>query len=137
MAGGQNPVESTARVRPEPGVFPPLIPYGRSMAVRPPQQDGDEPDSLEFGIAALSPYLSNSDLTFPATTDEIVRALGDPEIPYDANDNTVALSEALAAVGPSEFDSKRELLDALHPVFEEYRASGGGIFSQLRALLPF
>ena len=45
--------------------------------------------------------------------------------------------KALAAVGSSQFDSKRELLDALHPVFEEYRASGGGIFSQLRALLPF
>ncbi|WP_144903837.1 DUF5789 family protein [Halobellus captivus] len=107
------------------------------MAVRPPQQGGDEPDSLEFGIAALTPYLSEADLTFPATSDEIVRALGDPEIPYDANDNAVALSEALNAVGPNRFDTKRELLDALHPVFEEYRASSGGVFSQLRALLPF
>ncbi|MDQ2055192.1 MULTISPECIES: hypothetical protein [Halobellus] len=107
------------------------------MAVRPPQQGDDEPDSLEFGIAALTPYLSESDLTFPATADEVVRALNDPAIPYDANGNTVALSEALASVGTSQFDSKRELLDALHPVLEEYRASGGGIFSQLRALLPF
>ena len=107
------------------------------MAVRPPQQGGDDPDSLEFGIAALTPYLSEADLSFPATTDEIVRALNDPAIPYDASGNSVSLSEALAAVGPSRFDSERELLDALHPVFEEYRASGGGIFSQLRALLPF
>jgi hypothetical protein len=107
------------------------------MAVRPPQQDGDEPDSLEFGIAALSPYLSESDLVFPATAEEVVRELGDVAIPYDANGNTVALSEALSAVRASEFDTKRELLDALHPVLEEYRESGGGIFSQLRALLPF
>ena len=107
------------------------------MAVRPPQQDGDDPDSLEFGIAALSPYLSESDLTFPATAEEVVRELGDVAIPYDANGNTVALSEALSAVRASEFDTKRELLDALHPVLEEYRESGGGIFSQLRALLPF
>lgn len=107
------------------------------MAVRPPQQGDDEPESLEFGIAALDPYLSDADLTFPATSDEIVRALGDPAIPYDASDNTVALSEALAAVGESRFESKREFLDALHPVLEEYRASGGGLFSQLRALLPF
>ena len=107
------------------------------MAVRPPQQDGDEPDSLEFGIAALSPYLSESDLVFPATAEEVVRELGDVAIPYDANGNTVALSEALSAVRTSEFDTQRELLDALHPVLEEYRESGGGIFSQLRALLPF
>ena len=107
------------------------------MAVRPPQQDGDEPDSLEFGIAALSPYLSESDLTFPATADEVVRELDDPAIPYDANGNTVALSEALGAVRTAQFDTQRELLDALHPVLEEYRESGGGILSQLRALLPF
>ena len=107
------------------------------MAVRPPQQDGDEPDSLEFGIAALSPYLSESDLVFPATAEEVVRELGDVAIPYDANGNTVALSEALSAVRASKFDTQRELLDALHPVLEEYRESGGGIFSQLRALLPF
>ncbi|MGQ4554969.1 DUF5789 family protein [Halobellus sp. GM3] len=107
------------------------------MAVRPPQQGGDDPDSLEFGIAALTPYLAESDITFPATTDEIVRALGDPEISCDASGNAVALSTALAAVEASQFDTERELLDALHPVFEEFRTSGGGIFSQLRALLPF
>ena len=107
------------------------------MAVRPPQQGGDDPDSLEFGIAALTPYLSEADLTFPATGEEVVRALGDPEIPYDASGNTVALSKALAAVETTRFDTERELLDALHPVFEEYRASAGGIFAQLRDLLPF
>lgn len=107
------------------------------MAVRPPQQDGDEPDSLEFGIAALSPYLSESDLTFPATADEVVRELNDPAIPCDANGNTVSLSEALGAVRTTQFETQRELLDALHPVLEEYRESGGGILSQLRALLPF
>ncbi|MFB6092291.1 MAG: hypothetical protein ABEK02_04685 [Haloquadratum sp.] len=107
------------------------------MAVRPPQQDGDEPDSLEFGIAALSPHLSEADVSFPATSDEIVRALGDPAIPYDANGNTIALSTALEAVEQRRFDSKRDLLDALHPVFEQYRSSAGGLFAQLRSLLPF
>jgi hypothetical protein len=107
------------------------------MAVRPPQQGGDEPDSLEFGIAALTPHISDSDLTFPATSEEVVRALGDPEIPYDASGNTVPLSQVLSAVGTSRFETERELLDALHPVFEEHRASAGGLFSQLRALLPF
>ncbi|WP_336024907.1 hypothetical protein [Halobellus salinisoli] len=107
------------------------------MAVRPPQQGGDEPDSLEFGIAALTPYLSEAELSFPATSDEVVRALGDPEIPYDASGNSIPLSAALEATGPSRFDTERELLDALHPVFEEYRAASGGVLSQLRALLPF
>jgi hypothetical protein len=108
------------------------------MAARPPQQDTSNPDSIEFGIAALVGHLDRADVEFPATRDEVVRALGDPEIPYDGSGNTVALSAAMESLPTRQFDSESELLDLLHPVFEEYRASArGGIVGRLRALLPF
>jgi hypothetical protein len=108
------------------------------MAARPPQQDTSSPDAVEFGIAALVGYLDHADLEFPATRDEIVRALGDPDVPYDGSGNTVALSEAMDALPKRTFDSESELLDLLHPVFEEYRvSSGGGILGRIRAILPF
>jgi len=108
------------------------------MAVRPPQQGSDDPDTIEFGIAALDARLSESSVEFPATADELNRALGDSEIPCDASGHTLALREALDAVPIQQFDTKTELLDALHPVFEERRTStGSGILGQLRALLPF
>jgi hypothetical protein len=108
------------------------------MAVRPPQQGGDEPESLEFGIAALDARLSEVDLEFPATADDVVQALDNAEIPYDASGNSVAMDEALSNLRRSKFDSESQLLDLLHPVFEEYRQStSGSILGQLRALLPF
>ena len=45
------------------------------MAARPPQQDSSSPDAVEFGIAALVGHLDHADLEYPATSDEIVRAL--------------------------------------------------------------
>lgn len=108
------------------------------MAVRPPQQGGDEPDSLEFGIAALNARLDESEIQFPATEDEVVRALDNTKVPYDASGNGVAIAEALSSVPSSEFDTETELLNQLHPVFEEYRSSAsGGFLKQLRSLLPF
>lgn len=108
------------------------------MAARPPQQDSSSPDSIEFGIAALVGYLDRADIEYPATRDEVVRALGDPDIPYDGSGNTVALSEAMEALPKRTFDSESELLDLLHPVFEEYRVSAsGGIIGRLRSILPF
>jgi len=108
------------------------------MAARPPQQDTSSPDSIEFGIAALVGHLDQSELEFPATRDEVVRALGDPEIPYDGSGGAVALSEAMESLPKRTFDSESELLDLLHPVFEEYRASsGGGFIGRLRSILPF
>jgi hypothetical protein len=108
------------------------------MAARPPQQDTSSPDSVEFGIAALVGHLDQADLEFPATDDEVVRALGDPEIPYDGSGSAVALSEAMEALPKRTFDSESELLDMLHPVFEEYRVSGSGsLIGRLRAILPF
>jgi len=108
------------------------------MAARPPQQDTSSPDSVEFGIAALAGHLDRAEVEFPATQEEVVRALGDPDVPYDAAGNTVALSEAMEALPKRAFDSKSELLDLLHPVFEEYRVStGGSLLGRLRSILPF
>jgi hypothetical protein len=108
------------------------------MAARPPQQDSSSPDSVEFGIAALVGHLDQAELEFPATRDEVVRALGDPEIPYDGSGSAVALSEAMESLPKQRFDSESELLDLLHPVFEEYRVStSGSIIGRLRSILPF
>jgi hypothetical protein len=108
------------------------------MGVRPPQDDGSEPDAIEFGIAALAPRLDEAEIDYPATAEEIVRAVGDSEVPYDAAGSTVRLSEALDAVPKRRFDSQSEVLDLLHPVFEDYRANRShGVLAQLRQLLPF
>jgi len=108
------------------------------MAARPPQQDSSSPDAVEFGIAALVGHLDHAEIEYPATSDEIVRALGDPDIPYDGSGGSVALSEAMEALPKRTFDSQSELLDLLHPVFEEYRVStSGGLLGRLRSILPF
>lgn len=108
------------------------------MAARPPQQDSSSPDAVEFGIAALVGHLDHADIEYPATSDEIVRALGDPEVPYDGSGSSVALSEAMEALPKRTFDSQSELLDLLHPVFEEYRVStSGSLLGRIRAILPF
>ncbi|WP_049903059.1 DUF5789 family protein [Halococcus agarilyticus] len=105
------------------------------MAARPPQDDAEEPDTLAFGIAALDDRLDRADLTFPADADETVRALGDPDVPYDPSGRSMALSAALERVERERFDSEDELLDALHPVFEERRQSGPtGLLDRLRSL---
>lgn len=105
------------------------------MAVRPPQGNSGETELIEFGIAALGPHLDGVD--FPATAEEILRTAGDPSVPVDASGNAVALSEALSHLPRTTFDSRRELLDALHPVFEQYRTASDGFLSRLRQLLPF
>ena len=108
------------------------------MGVRPPQNNDDEPESVEFGIAAVDARLKESALSFPATSEEVARALGDRPIPYDIHGNGVALSEALTDTGSETFESRQELMNALHPVFEEYRARrSNGVVARLRAMLPF
>jgi hypothetical protein len=108
------------------------------MGVRPPQNDlEDEPDTVEFGIAALDAYLERSDLTFPADAEEVVGGLGDPKIDLDPTGNAVPLSRVVADVDRERFDSRRDLLDALHPEFERRRRqTGGSFFDWLRTLLP-
>lgn len=107
------------------------------MAVRPPQGDGD-PETLEFGIAALNARIDRAEVEFPATRRELIDQLGDPEIPVDGGSRSVALSTALSEVSRERFESETELLDLLHPVFERIREEGSaGVVGRLRALLPF
>ncbi|XVH31368.1 hypothetical protein ACNS7O_13370 [Haloferacaceae archaeon DSL9] len=108
------------------------------MAARPPANNSSDPDTIEFGIAALDARLDDADLDFPATADEVLAAVDQTAIPVDGSGNTVELETALSAVSTAEFDSETELLDLLHPVFENYRAkSSSGVFGRLRGLLPF
>jgi hypothetical protein len=109
------------------------------MAARPPTGgDDDSPDVIEFGIAALDARIEETALSFPATDDEVRRALGDDDIPYDARGRTIRLSEALAETDRERYDSENELLDALHPVFEAQRDDGpAAVLGHLRAMLPF
>lgn len=108
------------------------------MGVRPPQQDDDEPDAIEFGIAALDARLSEVDLEYPATAETIVEVLGDSKIPYNATGNRISVTEAIERSGKTRFESEQELLNALHPVFEDLRESASSsLLMQLRALVPF
>jgi hypothetical protein len=107
------------------------------MGVRPPQQDGSDADHIEFGIAALEPHIDER-IDYPATGQEVIDAVGDVQVPYDASGGTVALSEIVEAAPAATYESKRDLLDQLHPVFEEYRASASNsLVGRLRGLLPF
>ena len=109
------------------------------MGVRPPTNgDNDEPESIEFGIAAVDARLKGSDLSFPASREDVVAELGGQGIPYDVHGNTVTLEEILADVSVQQFDSRQELLNVLHPAFESYRKRhGSGVIDQLRSFLPF
>lgn len=109
------------------------------MGVRPPSSgDDDEPESVEFGIAAVDARLKDADLSFPATRADVEAELGDESIPYDVHGNDVLLSKMLNEVHIDEFRSRQELLNALHGPFEEYRRdNSGGVVQQVRSLLPF
>ena len=108
------------------------------MGVRPPQGNTETPEIIEFGIAAVNARLDDADVTFPATKGEVLRALDDTEVPYDASGNTLDLAEAFGRLHTERFDSETELLELLHPVFEERRATGAGdVVGRLRSLLPF
>jgi len=109
------------------------------MAARPPGGGDEEPpETLAFGISALDARLSEAELTFPASAQEVVTALDDPDLPYDTTGSTLALSTALTEVEREEFETETELKETLHPVYEEHRRrAGGSIVGQLRRLLPF
>ena len=108
------------------------------MAARPPPDTTDEPDTIEFGIAALDARLDRAEFSLPADAETITRAVANTDIPYDAAGSTMALSEAIDRTGTDRFDSERQLLNELYPVFEEQRRSrSSGVFAQLRSLLPF
>jgi len=109
------------------------------MGVRPPQQDGDEEvATVAFGIAALDEHLDDTDVTFPVSGRELVARLDDPSVPYDAGGNEIALSTALEEAHADDFDTRQDLLNALHPVFEAKREhANSSIVGQIRSLLPF
>lgn len=108
------------------------------MAARPPQNDTSDPDAIEFGIAALSGDVDDADIDYPANAQTIAQALDHVDVPIDAAGNTVAIDDALEATGKDRFDSRRELLESLHPVFEEFRANASkSLLGRLRALVPF
>ncbi|ESP89026.1 DUF5789 family protein [Candidatus Halobonum tyrrellensis] len=107
------------------------------MGVRPPQNDSSEPDAVAFGIAALDERLDRSGVQFPATTDEVLAAVDDTSVPYDAGGGTLDLESALERVPADRFETETEFLNALHPVFEEHRERGAGsLVSRLRNLFP-
>lgn len=107
------------------------------MGVRPPADDTSEADLVEFGIAALDARLADADLTFPANREEVVAAVGEEPIEYDASGNTIDLASALERTDQETYDSERDLLNALHPVFEDLRSSTApGVIGWLRSLFP-
>lgn len=108
------------------------------MGVRPPANDSSEPDAVEFGIAALEPKLDDVDLEYPTDVRTVRTKLGHVEVPYDAAGNAIELERALDELDERTFETQRDLLNALHPVFEERRAAAGhGLLAQLRGLVPF
>lgn len=109
------------------------------MGVRPPQQgDDEELATVAFGIAALDEHLERAELVFPATDDELLGALGNPEVPFDAKGNTVRFAEVLEEAHASHYETRQELLNALHPVFEAKRERANNSFvGRVRSLLPF
>ncbi|MFB6134208.1 MAG: hypothetical protein ABEJ55_04395 [Halanaeroarchaeum sp.] len=105
------------------------------MAAVPPPSDDEEPDSIAFGIPALDDRLRARDVPFPIDADELVRELGDPEIPYDPTERTILLSTVVERTDRQRFESRRDLLNAVHPILEAERNSGG-VGEWLRRLLP-
>ena len=107
------------------------------MGVRPPSSGSDdEPDAIEFGIAAVDARLERSNLLFPASKTDVDAELGTERVPYDVHGNTVSIGDVLERVDRTEFDSKGQLLNDLHPHFETYRRKSGGIVDRVRRLLP-
>ena len=107
--------------------------YKLYIRMRPPRNDSSEPDTLEFGIAALNARIDESGAQFPATAEEVLESVQSTDIPYDGSGNTISLREVLEEVGKSEFDNQTELLNAVHPIFEDKRANAApGFVERIR-----
>ena len=105
------------------------------MAAPPPQNDADLA-AITFGIAAMDEILEAEAVSFPADAGALQAALGDRKVPYGPKGNTVDLGTVLGKTDQDRFESRRELLNALHPVFEEMRR-GGGLGAWLQSLFSF
>jgi hypothetical protein len=107
------------------------------MAARAPPDDTADPDVIEFGIAALAARLDESGVAYPTTSQQLCATVNNTAIPIDGAGNTVELAEALDRLPQDEFATQGELLDMLHPVFEEQRKQAAkSVLGRLRALLP-
>lgn len=108
------------------------------MAARPPTGGGSDPDAIEFGIAVLGERLDRAGVRFPATTTELIESMDNTEVAYDASGNTLDVAAELRDLPVEHFDTKRDVLNRLHPIFEERRRSGAGsLLGRVRTLLPF
>jgi hypothetical protein len=106
--------------------------------VRPPPSNSGEPDAIEFGIAELDARLEDIDISFPIEAARLVEEYGYVTIDVDASGNQITLEEAISECDRQEFSSEQDLLNALHPVFEQRRDQlSNSLFGQLRALFPF
>ncbi|MFT4946201.1 MAG: hypothetical protein ACI8TL_000434 [Natronomonas sp.] len=107
------------------------------MTARPPSNDlDDEPDIVEFGIVALEARIDDRGVSFPVSASELRAAYGDLRIAVGPSGAEISLAEALDACEQDSFESKQDLLNAMHPVFEKKRGSSG-IVGLLRSLVPF
>ncbi|WP_159900601.1 hypothetical protein [Salinirussus salinus] len=109
------------------------------MGVQPPSNDVEEdPDVVEFGIAALAARVEDLEIEYPVEAETLVDRYGDIAVPVDAAGTEISVAEAVRTSGRHQFSSEQDLLNALHPVFEEKRESTSrSIIAQLRALVPF
>ncbi|MFC7045353.1 hypothetical protein ACFQH6_07980 [Halobacteriaceae archaeon GCM10025711] len=109
------------------------------MGMRPPASNGsDSPGVVTFGIPEVDAMLDEADLTFPARTAEVADAIGHRSVTYDPRGHTVTLREALERTDRERFETENDLLNALHPVFEDLRTSTAtGVVGWLRTVLPF
>lgn len=84
-----------------------------------------EPPYDVTGVDALSPLLMH--VEFPATRDEIQRAIGQAVIPIDRH-RTRSVAEVLDHVGPDTFRSSREVEDAVNRYWDQIaeRTGRGG-----------
>jgi hypothetical protein len=107
------------------------------MAARPPTGDDDrDAEPVVFGIATVDEHLRDADVSFPATGEDVVAALGDPEVKCGPTAHEVALSTVVERTGRKRFENRREFLDAVHDEFERERHRSGGLVSWLRSLVP-
>lgn len=109
------------------------------MRAPPPQNNdiGEGPETVAFGIAALDSYLTEEEVSFPTDKQTLRATLGDVNVPYNATGNTMRLDTALDHTPKQRFENKHELLNELHPVFEERRQAGGNpFFDRIRSVFP-
>lgn len=110
------------------------------MGVQPPSDGIEEgPDVVEFGIAALDARLKEREsVSYPVDRETLQEEYGHITVPINASGSEITLADALAEVDREQFESQRDLLNELHPVFETRRESASrSLLAQLRALVPF